>query len=263
VTPILRDLQESADPTARDIVLLAARVAEHPLFFALRSLDDVRGFMAHHVWAVWDFMTLLKSLQAELAPTTLPWRPRDASIARLINEIVLGEESDLGPDGRAASHFEVYLAAMETIGADTSPVRRFLAALARGIAPSPALDEAGAPAGAARFVRGTLACAAGPLPARLAAFTIGREDIIPAMFGRIVAGLGRSEADERRLAPLVWYLDRHITVDGGEHGPMAARLFARVCLASDAARASSLEAAELALRERLALWDATLAAIGS
>ena len=53
----------------------------------------------------------------------------DTLCRRLINEIVLGEESDQF-DGRVLSHFEMYLAAMDQAGADRAPLERFLDALA-------------------------------------------------------------------------------------------------------------------------------------
>jgi hypothetical protein len=257
---VVGSVQRLNHSLAAEIVRLTASVVEHRLFSHLHTIERVRCFMEHHVWAVWDFMTLLKSLQAELAPVSLPWRPRDAESARLINAIVLGEESDLGPDGAPASHFEVYLAAMDAAGADATPIRRFVALLARGLPWEVALDDAGAPPAAARFVRGTLALLAQPLPARLAAFTLGREDVIPAMFRPLVAGVSAS-APGGDLSRLVWYLERHVTVDGDEHGPMTARLFDRICLADATTLEQALAAARAALAERLALWDAVDAAI--
>lgn len=258
---VIQSVQSLSHPLADEIVQLTARVADHPLFGRLQTLPRVRCFMEHHVWAVWDFMSLLKSLQAELAPATWPWRPHDAASARLINEIVLGEESDLGPDGEPASHFEVYVAAMQAAGAETTPIRRFLALLGRGMNVERALEEASAPPAASRFVRSTLALTSEPLPARLAAFTLGREDIIPAMFSQLVARLGGDGAPGGDLRGLLWYLDRHVTVDGDEHGPMAARLFARLCLADDKSRDQALAAGRSALADRLALWDAVQAAV--
>jgi hypothetical protein len=250
-------------PLIREVETVAAQVGDHALFGALGSLDGVRVFMEHHVWAVWDFMTLLKSLQADLAPVKLPWRPTgDAQAARLINSIVLGEESDLGPDGEPTSHFEVYLQAMRATQADHHPIERFIGLMARGLPVEAALDEAPAPAPAARFVRSTLVAAAAPLAHRVASFTIGREDIIPVMFRHLVSHLAQSR-DAHDLGPLLWYLERHITLDGEDHGPMAWRLFNHVCLGDPRSRDEALAGALTALRERKLLWDGVLDAVNA
>lgn len=251
----------SREPRAHEVTDLARRASTHPVFRRMKSISDVRVLMEHHVWAVWDFMSLLKSVQEAVAPVRVPWLPvRDAESARLVNEIVVGEECDDGPDGRPASHFEIYLRAMRRAGADARPITRFLAALEQGAAWPEALSAAGAPAAARAFVQATLEVCAGPLHGRVAALTLGREDIIPAMFSRLVQELdGERGAD---LADLRWYLDRHVEVDGTRHGPMTARLFERVCARDAATLAESLEVAARVLSRRVALWSAVEEALG-
>ncbi len=96
-------------------------VERHPLYRELSSLERLRRFQQYHVFAVWDFMCLLKALQQQLTCPTVPWLPvGDPEVRRLINEIVLGEESDELPGGRVLSHFELYLEAMRESGADCS-----------------------------------------------------------------------------------------------------------------------------------------------
>jgi hypothetical protein len=258
-------LRGAQGPLVDHVLAAARRAAEHSLFERLVRPADVRTFMEHHVWAVWDFMSLLKSVQEAVAPVRLPWRPvEDAEAARLVHEIVLGEECDEGPDGRPASHFEIYLRAMDSAGADTGPVRRLLALVARGAAVPAALAEAGAPWAARAFVETTLAVCLGPAHGRVAALTIGREEIIPAMFERAIRGLAVTQAGGAPgadLGGLVWYLDRHVTLDGGRHGPMTARLFERICGRDERTMQESLEVALRALERRVALWTAAEEAI--
>jgi hypothetical protein len=112
---------------------LRLRLVEHPLYSSLQGPAEVRIFQQHHVYCVWDFMTLLKALQRRLTCVDLPWLPTpDPAARRLVNEIVLGEESDEDGAGGHCSHFELYLGAMRDAGADTEPIETFLAALRAG-----------------------------------------------------------------------------------------------------------------------------------
>ena len=102
------------------------RVITHPLYASLDNHEAIVTFMEHHVFAVWDFMSLLKSLQRNLTCVNVPWVPSGPSGSRrLINDIVLVEESDeLG--GGFISHFELYVNGMAEAGADTTVINRFI-----------------------------------------------------------------------------------------------------------------------------------------
>ncbi|NBW87147.1 MAG: DUF3050 domain-containing protein, partial [Planctomycetia bacterium] len=160
------------------------RLLAHPIYALVDSPDRLRRFMESHVFAVWDFQSLLKALQRQLTCTTLPWLPTpDAEARRLINEIVLDEESDELPDGGCASHFELYLDGMRDAGADTGPVDRLLESLVAGQSLHSALAGCGGPSAALDFVRRSFAVIEAGRPHCLAAaFTYGREDVIPDMF---------------------------------------------------------------------------------
>ena len=234
-------------------------VVRHPLYAAIRDLDDLRVFTRTHAFAVFDFMSLLKRLQRELTCVELPWRPRaDRAAARLVNAIVLGEESDEDGRGGHGSHLELYLRAMAELGADRGPIERTLAALQAGAGLPGALAQATAPAHAHRFVLATWAVAErGALHEVAAAFALGREEVIPDMFLALVHEAERGTPGT--LGSLRFYLERHIHIDGTEHTPLAFALLARLA-GDDEQKWQEMEsAARLALEERTLLWDGVLA----
>ncbi|MDG1871179.1 MAG: DUF3050 domain-containing protein, partial [Flavobacterium sp.] len=101
---------------------------QHSLYNKVKSIQDLQCFLENHVYAVWDFMSLLKALQAKLTCTTTPWfATANPETRYLINEIVLAEESDLSIDGRRQSHYEMYVEAMQDCGANTDDIKNFLA----------------------------------------------------------------------------------------------------------------------------------------
>jgi pyrroloquinoline quinone (PQQ) biosynthesis protein C len=241
------------------IAPLRARLTAHPLYAAIRTPEHLRLFMASHVFAVWDFMSLLKALQARLTCVTVPWVPTPLPESRrFLNEIVLGEESDQF-EGRAISHFELYLEAMQQAGADTAPIRATLASIAAGSFDAASMP---APAAAQAFVAETFRIIHhGSLAAMAAAFTFGREDVIPDIFRELVRDLSRRS--DGKLDTFVWYLDRHIEVDGEDHGPLSLRMVADLCGSDDALWEEAAAAAESAIEARLALWDGILADIAA
>lgn len=236
------------------------QLAEHPLYASLETLQDLRLLMQSHVFAVWDFMSLLKSLQRSLTCVDVLWQPTaDAAARRFVNEIVLGEESD-HHDGRTFSHFELYLEAMRESGADTRPVQNFISALRSGQSIDQALAATAVPAAAANFVRSTFAVMdSGSLPAIAAAFTFGREDLIPDMFRGFVRELNAAQPGQ--VETFLFYLERHIELDGDDHGPLALRLMESLCGNDAALWHQATLAAEAALKARLALWDAIYAEV--
>lgn len=233
---------------------------EHELYTQLKDLSDLQVFMEHHVFAVWDFMSLLKALQRELTCVDVPWVPRgDPAMRTLINEIVLGEESDTGPEGKAFSHFELYLQAMEEAGASTVSVRQFLNGLGRDLSSS---LRAHAPVCVRDFVSSTFErIETRKLHAIAASFTFGREDVIPAMFGELVNGL--TAQFPGRVETLRYYLDRHIVLDGDHHRMMGRQMVARLCGDDPLRWQEATEAAVSALQSRLMLWDGIADAIES
>jgi hypothetical protein len=240
---------------------LRQRLIEHPLYEALRGPAEVRIFQEHHVFCVWDFMSLLKALQRRITCVGVPWLPSpDPAAGRLVNEIVLGEESDDDGAGGHCSHFELYLAAMRDAGADTGPVEAFLADLRSGRTVGTALAAAAVPPATAAFVRFTLDIAENAELHRLAAaFGRGREDVIPSMFVQLLERL--ASADPARFGRFLYYLRRHVDLDGDSHGPAALRLIERVCGTDPTLWREALETACSCLEARLRVWDEIHAAV--
>jgi hypothetical protein len=254
MTPATPPLPAETDRLDARIQPLYLLLAQHPLYASFQNLEDLHTFMESHVFAVWDFMCLLKTLQRGLTSVDVPWLPSTLpGSRRLINEIVLGEESDVY-EGQPLSHFEVYRLAMRRCGADTTAIDSFLAALRRGADWRTALTTSNAPAPAAAFVKSTFSfMEPGKLHSTAAAFTFGREDLIPDMFRSFI--LDQDEQLGGQLATLRWYLERHIEVDGEEHGPMALRMVAELCGNDPIKWQDATTSAVSAIEARLALWD--------
>ena len=236
---------------------LRMRLMSHGIYRSLHSAEELHTFFRHHVFAVWDFMSLLKALQRNLTCLDEVWVPHgDRSARRLINEIVVAEESDRIDDGYT-SHFELYLEAMRQSGCSTDEIEAVLARLASGTDVMSALNAA--PPAARQFCRTTFTTIrSGSLPAIAAAFTLGREDVIPDMFTEMVADLAKQGDVETSI--FTQYLRRHIELDSEEHGPMAERLLRSVCGDDEAKWRSAGWAAEQSLRARIQLWDDALKA---
>lgn len=233
----------------------SAALHNHAVFSRIRTMAQLRTFMSWHVFAVWDFMSLVKRLQAEFTCVSLPWLPpRDPVAARLINDIVMAEESDEDGCGAHISHFDLYRQAMAQVGADTQPIDAFVRSVADGVPPAQALLAVNADPAVSRFVGATLRTAqAGPVCEVLGSFVYGRENVIPNMFRRL---LSQWQIEPAQAAGLVYYLQRHIEVDGDNHGPAAERLV-KGHIGEDADRHARVVAGALhAIGERLALWDA-------
>ena len=240
LTPELRDLR--------------AGLETHPVCAALKEREHLQAFMQIHVFAVWDFMSLVKRLQNELTCTQVPWMPpSNPEAARLINDIVLGEESDIGADGRPASHLDLYLGAMREVGADTRVFERFMDALRDGEMVSQALADDDIPWFVREFVSRTLDTALnGSRLQVMASFLYGRENVIPTMFQGLLDSWSLKPAEAPRF---VYYLERHIELDGDSHGPAAARLIGAELARNPHGLESARLAASEALHARHQLWD--------
>ena len=235
-----------------------AEVVGHALYARLSDRAAIGAFLEHHVFAVWDFMSLLKSLQRNLTCVELPWvPPGPTGSRRLINDIVLVEESD-ELRGGFISHFELYVAGMREAGADTAVIDEFIALLRAGVPVERALEKAAVPAPAAEFVALTWDIITNaPVHCQAAAFAFGREDLIPDMFEQVVS----VNETVGGLDTFVDDLARHIEVDGEEHTPMAMQMLADLCGDDEDKWEQCAVTVTWALGARAKLWDGILAAI--
>lgn len=233
------------------------QMIHHRVFSAIRNISALRTFMEAHVFAVWDFMSLLKRLQQELSCIELPWMPRtDTHATQLINQIVLGEESDTGPRGEAASHLDLYLQAMREVKASTAQFLNFLRILEKSSDPEIAFAKAGVAPHVREFTSQTLDIALHAAPVEvMASFLYGRENVIPGMFSNLLESWG---LDADQAPTFVYYLNRHIELDGDSHGPAAETILEKAINGDDRLRRLAMEAARRSIQARVRFWDGVL-----
>ena len=240
---------------------LSKKLESHQVFTNLNTLSELRLFMEHHVFAVWDFMSLLKKLQQIYVPHGSPWVPNpNGNVVRFINEIVMEEESDqsYGSKGESySSHFEIYLEAMKEVGASTNIIDSFLdqvcsdgieKALNFNLVPEPSREFMGYTFDLINRGKGHEIAAS---------FAIGRESIVPIMFKRI---LEKTNISAEESPVFHYYLERHAHLDGEHHGPMALRLLDDLCTDNEQKEKEVILEVESSLEARIKLWDGVLSA---
>lgn len=234
------------------------KVVTHPLYAELQTLDDVRTFMQYHVYAVWDFMSLLKGLQQQLTCVNVPWVPVGSAATRyLINEIVTGEESDVDKEGNRCSHFELYERAMQQAGADSGPIEAIIADIKAGKSIQSILSTSSLPEAVKGFLGFTFeVIATGKAHIMAAVFTFGREDLIPDMFLALVKDLDQKFPG--KLDTFIYYLERHIEVDGDHHSQLAMQMVNELCGTDKNKWEEAAEYARLSLHWRRELWSGIL-----
>jgi hypothetical protein len=242
---------------------LKQKLETHPIFDRINSIEELKIFMEHHVFAVWDFMSLLKKLQLDLVPSGSPWIPNpNGNLVRFINEIVMEEESDQAfgseNDITYTSHYQIYLDAMSEVGASTNAITDFVMDVAgKGI--HTAFESNKIPKPSLEFMKHTFdLIERGKSHEIAASFAIGRESIVPLMFQRI---LDQSKLGTDEVPVFRYYLQRHAELDGDHHGPMALKLLKNMSAGSSEKEIEIVKQAEKSIEQRISFWDGVYAAL--
>jgi len=232
------------------------QLLSHSLYEKVKTIEDLNCFLETHIYAVWDFMSLLKALQNKLTCTTTPWLPiGNPEIRYLINEIVVAEETDLSLDGKRVSHFEMYLEAMQQCGADTNEINAFLEEVKTTQNIFVSIRKSELHPHVKAFLEFTFQVIDDGKPHKIAAaFTFGREDLIPTMFTEILRNF-QINFPETDLSKLIYYFERHIELDAEEHGPMAMHMITELCGDSEKKWNEVQEVSVMALEKRIELWN--------
>ena len=243
------------DKITQNLEPLKSKLKNHNLYNIINTQEDLKIFCESHVFAVWDFMSLLKKLQIELTSINIPWMPSNNSeVSKLINEIVAGEETDENLDGSAISHYEMYINAINDIGVDTNLISNQISSLNDINTIIDDINKLDIDDYIKEFLKFTFRIINNDKTHEIAsAFTFGREDLIPDMFIPLLEKINSS--DNTRIDKLIYYFKRHIEVDGDMHGPMAMKMLSFLCSDDETKINESLVASKDALKVRIALWD--------
>lgn len=246
---MIKEINESLEPLTKQLI-------NHSLYKRINTPEQLQIFMEHHVFAVWDFMSLLTSLQEILTKTTNPWLPvGDPETRYLINEIVLAEETDINIYGKRQSHFEMYLDAMTASGARKLKIEDFLMQVSHGTDIFLIIATSKLPISIKQFLKNTFEVVYSREPHKIAsAFTFGREGLIPDMFSAIIEKVQKNFPEDD-LSLFKYYFDRHIELDADKHGPMAFKMVEDLCGNNKRKWEEVKQTAEKSLESRLKLWD--------
>lgn len=233
------------------------KLLNHKLYTEIKSIEDLQIFTSNHIFAVWDFMSLLKALQNNLTCTKVPWTPnKNSETAYLINEIVLAEETDISQDGKRKSHYELYLDAMIDIGVKVENIEKNIMLLSSSDSIENSIEKLDIHPKIKEFLKFTFSIIDEGKAHKIAAiFTFGRENLIPNMFNEILHEF-QNNFTEKDISKLIYYFERHIELDEDEHGPMALQMVNELAENDPLKWEEIRDISIVALEKRIGLWDA-------
>ena len=242
----------------QDLEPLKDKLRNHSLYNNIKDVEDLKIFSSAHVYAVWDFMSLLKFLQIKLTSTSLPWFPsKNTTTAKLINEIVAGEETDEDQNGKPMSHFELYIDSIEEFGLNTDEILDNINSLNKLESIEEDIDKLDIKEYVKNFLKFTFSVIRrGNIHEVASVFTFGREDLIPDMFIEILKNIKIN--DKINIQPLIYYFDRHVELDSDEHGPLALEMVNDLCGSDKNKWHEALDYSIKAMKMRIKLWDGIL-----
>ena len=116
-----------------------------------------------------------------------------------------------------------------------------------------ALDHCGVPNPAYKFMQRTFEFIETGEPHIIAgAFCFGRKTVIPRMFTRLAEQLDITKTDCPKFH---YYLERHIHLDGEEHGPASLAMVEDLCDHDPVKIHEAEQAALTAIRARITFWN--------
>ena len=239
------------DDIQNELIPYREKLATHPLYSKLKSPTDIFVFMSLHIYSVWDFMNLLKTLQRHFTCISIPWvPPKNPKLSRLINEIVLEEESDL-IDGQHTSHFMYYFKAIQSLNINAPHLNSFYTDLSCNVSYSTLISRPYIPTSAQTFMSSTFRFIETSTLAATSAFTFGRETLVPTLFEPIKSLHTHSSPE---LSQFIAYIERHIELDGESHSKLSLELVSEL-IQSEQDYQLVLNHAKKALESRIVFWD--------
>ena len=102
------------------------QLLNHQIYGQVDEIRKTKIFMESHIFGTWDYLTMFKSLQRALTSLNIHLLEKGTlQLPFVMNQIILNEELDDESSREylsAIGIYQLYIKAMEEIGADTKPI---------------------------------------------------------------------------------------------------------------------------------------------